>query len=179
MEKMKTKKLKLFANEKVVVLPVSKTPKGNRYAITNWGRVISFTTSPLEGIILKQVKIRIYHGVTFAGQTYLVQRLVASHFVKKYKRDQRFVIHLDYDNDNNHFKNLKWVDREAMNIHVRNNPSPKKRATLKLSVTQVKKIKEILLKNKSSLKSIAEKYGVSDMQIHRIKTGENWGYVNI
>ena len=26
-------------------------------------------------------------------------------------------------------------------------------------------------------KEIALKYGVSDMQIHRIKTGENWGHL--
>ncbi len=179
MKNMNIKKLKLLANEKVVVLPVRKTPKGNKYAITNHGRVISYTTSPVEGTFLKQGKIRIYRGVSLGRQTYLVQRLVASQFVKKNKKDQRFVIHLDYNNDNNHYKNLKWVDREEMNIHVRNNPSAKRRATLKLTVSQVKKIKEILLKKKSSLKTIAEKYGVSDMQIHRIKTGENWGHIKL
>ena len=46
----------------------------------------------------------------------------------------------------------------------------------KLTVEKVKQIK-LLLSNGKSLKAIAAKYKVSDMQIHRIKTGENWKQV--
>ena len=48
----------------------------------------------------------------------------------------------------------------------------------KLDIRKVKGIKK-LLKEKNTLKFIAEKYGVSDMQIHRIKTKENWAHVKI
>jgi uncharacterized protein YjcR len=40
-------------------------------------------------------------------------------------------------------------------------------------------IKRKLLNGKTRLKMIAKQFGVSDMQIHRIKTGENWSHVKI
>ena len=36
-----------------------------------------------------------------------------------------------------------------------------------------------MLKEKKTLKAIAKKFNVSDMQIHRIKTKENWAHVKI
>jgi len=42
----------------------------------------------------------------------------------------------------------------------------------------VKVIKQ-MLKEKKTLKAIAKKFNVSDMQIHRIKTKENWAHVKI
>jgi LysM repeat protein len=41
---------------------------------------------------------------------------------------------------------------------------------------QVLDIQKMLQAGKT-LSVIAKKYGVSDMQIHRIKTGENWGSI--
>ena len=51
----------------------------------------------------------------------------------------------------------------------------------KLTVTKVKKIKVALFKSKTqpTLKALAKMFKVSDMQIHRIKTGENWGHVKV
>ena len=48
----------------------------------------------------------------------------------------------------------------------------------KLTVEKVKQIKHLLKENKT-LKSIAAKYKVSDMQVYRIKIGENWKMVTI
>ena len=31
---------------------------------------------------------------------------------------------------------------------------------------------------KTRLKMIAKQFGISEMQVHRIKTGENWSYVS-
>ena len=179
MKNLKAKKLKLASNEKVVVLPARKTPKGNKYAITNYGRVISFTTIPIEGIVLKQGKIRKYLGATVAGKTYLVHRLVALQFVKKQRADQRYVIHLDFNNSNNYFKNLKWTNRDEMEAHQHKNPNPEKRGNQKLTADLVRKIKQKIRDGKTTLKMIGKKFGVTDMQIHRIKTGENWGYVKV
>lgn len=44
----------------------------------------------------------------------------------------------------------------------------------KLTIANVKKIRNLIAAGKT-LKEIARTFGVSDMQIHRIKTGENWG----
>ena len=151
MESTKSKKIRFAANEKIALLPIRKTPRGNRYAITNYGRAISYTTVPEEGIILKQGKIRKYNGASMGRKTFLVQRLVAMEFVRKYKTDQKFVIHLDYDNNNNYFQNLKWVNREDMNIHVRNNPRAERRGRQKLTAARVKMIKRKLLAGKTRL----------------------------
>ena len=38
-------------------------------------------------------------------------------------------------------------------------------------------IKNKLMKGDITSKKLAEQFGVSDMQIYRIKTGENWGHI--
>ena len=173
------KRLKFAQNERVAVLPIRKTSKGYKYAVTTYGRVISFIRIPAEGIILKQGKIRKYCGTSVGGKTFLVHRLVAMQFVRKHKPNQRFVIHLDYDNSNNHFKNLKWVNREEMEAHQHKNPNPERRGNQKLTTEVVRKLKLKIKEGKMTLKMIGKQFGVTDMQVHRIKTGENWGYVKI
>ena len=51
----------------------------------------------------------------------------------------------------------------------------------KLTADKVKKIKLALFRSKKqpTLKMLAKQFKVSDMQIHRIKIGENWGHVKI
>lgn len=175
----RSKKLKFKKNEKVVVLPIRRTSKGNKYAVTNHGRVISYTTILTEGIFLKQGKIRKYFGASVGGQTYLVHRLVALQFVRKHRPDQRFVVHLDFNNGNNHYRNLKWTNRDEMEAHHHKNPNPEKRGNQKLTSEIVKKIKQKIREGKMTLKMIGQQFGITDMQVHRIKTGENWGYVKI
>ena len=58
-----TKKLKLHPKKKYVLLPIKKSPKGNAYALTNYGRVISFTTKPEEGHFLKHGSISNFPGI--------------------------------------------------------------------------------------------------------------------
>lgn len=50
---------------------------------------------------------------------------------------------------------------------------------LKLTATQVRKIKSILTsKNRNiTIKQLAKNYGVSEMTMYRIKSGENWGRI--
>jgi hypothetical protein len=177
--KPKSNRLKFEKKERLVVLPLRRTPKGNKYAITNYGRVISFISVPVEGHFLKLGKIKKYFGASVGRKTFLVHRLVAMHFIKRTNASHRFVIHLDYNNGNNYFKNLKWATREQMEAHHRKNPNPQKRGNQKLSVGIVKKIKQKIQEGKMTLKMIGDQFGITDMQVHRIKTGENWSYVKI
>jgi hypothetical protein len=50
---------------------------------------------------------------------------------------------------------------------------------LKLTSAQVKKIKGILSNKKwnITIKKLAQQYGVSEMTMYRIKSGENWGRI--
>src|SRR6185295_1055331 len=118
----------------------------------------------------------------------LLHRLVAKHFLPKPAANQKFIIHLDHNKENNKYSNLKWATQAGVTANNRKNPlikaALKERkknhnvAWSKLNEALVVKIKQLLKKQKT-LKEIATKFGVSDMQVHRIKTGENWAHVKL
>lgn len=179
---MSTKEIKLHPNEKVAILPFKKSSKGNRYAVTNHGRIISFIDKPTRGHFLKPGVISNYPGISFRSEpiskSFLIHRLVAIHFLKKPSKQHKFVIHLNYNRNDNHYKNLKWATLQERFTHQRSNPNYWN-ANAKLTENQVLTIKRILSLGKTTLKQIALKFGISDMQVHRIKTGENWGKTKI
>jgi hypothetical protein len=166
-----------------VVLPIPKTPRGNRYALTNYGRVISFTTIPKEGNFLKPGLVSGYPAVSIrkrdTRQTLLLHRLVAHHFLRKPDRTYKFVLHLNHKKEDNHFKNLKWATFEEQRKHVLEDRMLNGTGNYKLTPKDVISIKKMIQKGKYRLKTIAEKFGVTDMQISRIKSGENWGHVKV
>jgi len=175
--------IKFHKDERYVTLPLKKTPNGNRYAITNYGRIVSYTTIVEEGSWLKNSNVKGYPVINLhvgeKSKTFPIHRLVAIHFVQKpVDKAYNTVIHINFNKEDNHYHNLKWVTKEQCYKHV----SKQRRAkdsNAKLTEARVKMIKRKLLNGKTRLKMIAKQFGVSDMQIHRIKTGENWGYVKI
>ena len=84
-------------------------------------------------------------------------------------------------------KNLGWATLEEMIEHQQNSPAKvaykkiqaNRTTGLKLNAGQVKAIKKTLMdKNRTAtIKQLAEKYGVSEMTMYRIKSGENWGRI--
>lgn len=117
---------------------------------------------------------------------FLVHRMVAEVFLQK-PRDGEVVIHKDFNKLNNRPENLEWVTREKAYDRYKDNPALQaalekqrqekkkgERTWSKLTTSDVLYIKEKLNQGKT-LRELATKFGVSDMQIHRIKTGENWG----
>jgi hypothetical protein len=186
--------VKMLPNEVWKDLPEheSKGPIWYKYAISNHGRLIKYNKRLSDGFVLRlsrQANYPIWRK-KLNGEYYtaLLHRLVAQHFLPKPRGRQKFIIHLDHDYENNKYSNLKWATQEEVSAHNRKNPrvkaairrrkeNPTKKGA-KLDIRKVKGIKK-LLKEKNTLKYIAEKYGVSDMQIHRIKTKENWAHVKI
>lgn len=178
------KKIKFLKGEKVSVLPWKKTPKGHRYAITNLGRTISFTDDVNTGRLLKSANLGGYPGISFRigdeNRSINIHRLVAQEFVKQPSKKHKKVIHLNFKKDDNHYKNLKWVTVEQQFAHDKQNPNYADRGgNFKLNAVKVKEIKTSLQKGKFTLRQIAKKYKVSDMQIYRIRTGENWSHIKI
>lgn len=75
---------------------------------------------------------------------------------------------------NKNRQEIDYKDGNKKNLHYTNLIVTKRRfANTKLSHEDVKQIKK-LIKQRIPLRKIALVYGVSEMQIGRIKTGENW-----
>ena len=164
-----------------------------RYAISNHGRIASFKENIKEGTILKGSEIDGYPILNVRpdgkSKTLFIHRLVAENFCNKKSPKQSYAIHLDYDKGNNTSKNLRWVTKADMEKHQQGNPAVikarkerkkiKPTEGLKLTIAKVKQIKRILNDKKRKLKmsQVAEKFGISEMQLYRIKRGENWSHV--
>ncbi len=92
-----------------------------------------------------------------------VSSLVAISFgiiSKKLNKKKKIIAYKDGNKRNLHYSNLEVIDRVYSNS--------------KLTLKDVKHIKK-LIKKEIPLNKIANLFGVSEMQINRIKTGENWG----
>ncbi len=111
-----------------------------------------------------------------------LHKLMGQNFLEK-EDEQKFVIHLNYDKLDNRLENLRWASRREKEIHQFKNPiyktRPKVIPTSKLTEVRVRLIKRKLFdpNRRTRLKMIAKQFGISTMQLHRIKTGENWGHV--
>ena len=119
----------------------------------------------------------------------LIHRLVATYFLPIPPLTKTIVAHLDFDKPNNAAVNLKWMTPEENYIHQRNSPfvlKEKERRVAagsifskntKLTVTKVMLLKKMLNENRKTVKQLAKQFKVSDMQIIRIRRGENWSTI--
>lgn len=121
----------------------------------------------------------------------LVHKAVAELFIENDNpAEKQFVIHLNYDKKDNRIENLAWATKDEVVEHGLKSPKwikhnlklerreKPKRDYAKLSYSDVVFIKRKLDKGEPMAR-LARRFGVSDMQIHRIKTGENWGDVKL
>jgi len=175
-----------------------------RYAISNYGRLVSFTEKIEEGRVINgsiQEGYRIWRFKARDANNKLKDkykffyRLVAEYFIPKTSEEQVNILHLNYNKTDDHVKNLKWATHSEMVAHGKKSPyvieyrkkqleefrAKRKLQGNKLTSTQVMLLKKILLdpKRKTRLKIIAKRFGVTTMTLHRIKTGENWGHIKI
>lgn len=166
-----------------------------QYAISNYGRIISYTKSRSEGTLVKGGCIKGYRTLPLrpmgVSTTYYVHKLVALYFLEAPTKDDAFVIHLDCNKSNNFVQNLKWATREETYTHQQTNPlvlegrerikGRCKTEGHKLNATQVMRLKKKLLDpdRKTKLRIIAKQFGVSEMQLHRIRKGENWAHIEV
>ncbi len=114
---------------------------------------------------------------------------VARAFLKKPSSAHKFIIHKDHNYLNDKVENLKWATASEHRAHTAQSPNSKKarenKVILKSSHSKLLNDKSALAlktmiwdpKRKLSLKQIAEKFGVSEMQIYRIKNGEFWYHI--
>lgn len=166
-----------------------------RYAVSSFGRIISFKEKISEGRLLKGGMLGGYP--TFVcrpfgkSRTFYIHKLVAELFLTEKRPDETYVIHLDFNKKNNHVNNLRWASKDAMEAHQQNSPFVIKSREMrklikptkghKLTSTDVMRIKRKIFdpNRKTRLKMIAKQFGISEMQLYRIKSGENWSHIKV
>jgi hypothetical protein len=189
------KPVKLFNGEQWKTIETDL--EGRKHAISNFGRFISYSNSIQDGIFIKgslhQQGYKIWRFKLKSGQAKhkLFHRMVADYFLEKPSQNHSFVIHIDNIRTNNMADNLKWVTLAEQQAHANLSEAVIKRKenfakqsqingrSSKLTVGKVKLLKKILSEpnNPTRKKILAKQFGISTMQLSRIKSGENWGWV--
>ncbi|MCC7029477.1 MAG: HNH endonuclease [Chitinophagaceae bacterium] len=193
------KMVKFFYNEVFKEVEVDKSLK-LRYAISNYGRLISFEEDMNEGRLLKGGLVDGYKVFLYVvkkdGKIFykhkLFYKMVAEKFLEKSAEDQLYILHIDRIRTNDHIDNLRWATKAELLEH--NKGSERVIEAMKKLVERNRKadgkkltaVKVILLKRifadpnrKPRMKMIAKQFGVSEMTLYRIKSGENWGHIKI
>ena len=164
----------------------------NRYAVSSHGRIASYKDNIvkdgklLQGSLTTGYRTLNLHRPNNKGTLY-IHREMAKLFHKKPSPTHKYVIHLNHNKLDNKTKNLKWATLDQMIEHQQGSPAKKaykikqanRKEGLKLTASQVRKIKTVLGSKSRNLtiRQLAKQYGVSEMTMYRIKSGENWGRV--
>jgi hypothetical protein len=172
----------------------------NRYSISNYGRLVSFKDKLEDGFLLKggtTVGYRIFGYTYYIGKKRKTvqipfRKLVAQYFLPPPQIDQIYVINIDYNKQNDFVDNLKWVTKKEFLKHTEKSPKTiafriknaenvKNRDGKKLTASRVKILKKKIFdpNRKTRMIILARQFGISEKQIYRVKTGENWGQVTI
>ena len=175
-----------------------------RYAISNYGRFVSFTDTIENGRFVKGTKqdgYRIWRYTTRDENNKrqykyrFLYKLVAEYFIPKTSDEQVYVLHLNRNRANDYVENLQWATKAEMLEHSKKSPfviearkkqlaelkEKRKQQGNKLTATQVMLLKKKLLdpNRKTRLKILARQFGVTEMTLQRIKTGENWSHIKV
>jgi hypothetical protein len=164
----------------------------NRYAVSSLGRIASYKQDILKdgkvlsGSLTTGYRTLNLHRPNNKGTLY-IHREMAQLFFKRPSQKHKYVIHRNHNKLDNSIKNLRWATLEQMINHQQDSPAKiaykEKQANrtegLKLTASQVKKIKSILTnKNRNiTIRQLSQNYKVSEMTMYRIKSGENWGRI--
>ena len=165
-------------------------PRSNgRYFVSNYGRLKSFVYKK-DGAILNGGETNGFKLVDIQfkgeeGKRLYLHKLLAEVWLTKPSEEHSFVTHLDGNLKNNHILNLAWMTKDQLDEHHRQlklKMPPAVRVGQithnKLKVRDVIAIKKMLQRGVQNV-DIAKMFRISDMQVTRIKRGENWGHVNI
>lgn len=175
-------------------IPSIKSNGSKRYAVSSKGRLATYEKDIKALYILKThlnsglPMVTIHLGKS--SKALFCHKAVALTFLKKPSAKHHRIIHIDYNKENNQVSNLKWVTLAQYYEHFKNNPNVIKANARKVykgesarklnekKVTQLKK--EIWNPNrKLTLKKLADKYQIAEMNLYRIKNGELWFHIHV
>lgn len=185
-----------MGTQKEIWKPVkfSKHKPAVAYAVSNLGRLGVLKAKGQVEVKTFKPQNGIYRYNYKSGgrsRALFVYKEVANAFVKKPTPRHSMVIRKDHNYLNDKADNLKWVTPAEHRKHVTFSPnsiaSRKKKAITRSATAKVFNEKTALQvkkmiwdpKRKLTFKQIADKFGVSEMQIYRIKSGELWFHVKV
>jgi hypothetical protein len=186
----------MAANDKEIWKPVThiKGKTSKKYAVSSKGRLASYDKNIEDRYVLKQ---HLNGGFPMAtihvegkSKALFSHQAIGVSFLKKHSPKCKFVIHLDHNKANNDISNLKWATKDEQVEHSKKSPYVLQAAARKVytgaTARKLDEKKVIALKKeiwnpkrKASLKQIAAKYGIAEMNLYRIKNGELWFHVHI
>ena len=180
--KQTTRNLRKLEDEVWQELPFT----DKKYEVSNYGRVKSYCYDAIHGRIVKPGSIKGFLNVSLRvdgkKRSFLVHKLTAEMFLEKGSEEETVVIHLDWNKQNNYFKNLMWVtkDYSYKRMHAvlqeKRRLSGKTVTSSKLKPEDVQVLKGMLAKGiKQNV--IARLFRISEMEVTRIKRNENWANV--
>ena len=164
------------------------------YGISNLGNLCSFEKSINDKTIIKLGDNNGFPVTTVRVNKKSIalfpHRQVANNFMKKPSPKYKFVLHVDHNKANNEVSNLKWATQEQQSEHNKHNPIVKNAISKrlrtgamakKLNDAKVTKLKTELWnpKRKITLKQLAEKYNIAEMNLYRIKSGLFWYHIHV
>jgi DNA-binding Xre family transcriptional regulator len=175
-------------------IPYLKGVTEKNYAVSNKGRIASYEGNIHDLTILKpkmydgMYRYNLRHNGKVLGLFPSVA--VATVFIKKPNSKCTKIIHLNYDKTNNIISNLKWVTSEEYFAHRAKNTHSTaallakvavKNMSKKLDEKKVVQLKKEIWnpKRKVSLKQLADKYGIAEMNLYRIKSGVFWYHIRV
>lgn len=187
---MENKTIKSFWNERWAKVETKHPTKKKEYYFSDYGRVKSVDKLTQHEQLLKGSKtvqgfmllnLRLDSNKT---QGCYIHKLVAQEFCPKEYEDQKFVVHLDQDNLNNHYQNLKWMSqREMTDFQIANgvyDPKNRKPSPLnKMNPTRVRLLKRRLKEGKTKKQILAKNFNITMAQLRKIEKGIDWGYVKL
>ena len=163
-----------------------------KYALSSLGRIASYTDNIetdgklLQGSLTTGYKTLNLHRPGDNGTLY-IHREIARLFLPKPSSNAKYVLHVKHNKHDKTGKNQKRATLQQMIHHPQKSPAKiaykkvqaNRNVGLKLNANQVKSIKKMLddSRRKLTIKKLAEKFGVSEMTMYRIKSGENWARV--
>lgn len=163
------------------------------YMISNLGRFGVKKNGEVEVRKLKPSGGSYRYNIRHRGKNVAIflHREVAKAFLKKPSAKQTLVIHKDHNYLNNQADNLKWASVSKHHHHTSKSPralqARKHRAITASTRSKVISEKQVIAlkkmmwdpRRKLSFSQLAKKFGVSEMQIYRIKKGEFWYHIRV